>query len=384
MEALMLQKQSQLGVSLPVYLNRRESQSFNYYNLVVVDKRHLNPEHFIVSKSGIVHVKPSGIQEHLSPREWYREATLHRALSRIPFVRTFLARKALIQWRQSIQNGRINRSTQQLNERMLMTQPLLATTALELKKLLQMLHGWKFISIDVDYCYSIDELEDVIDKSLAECKKRMSRVLFDIQHVLGKTRQKAYQWLQELEDVRRNLPLISGLPLSVEKQQRQDLEREICKARSQLMSLGRFCRCMGELVMAELTDVARETVLWFWEEVLCAKHAHEMALIQLMFIFVKTDTVALSPPPKSAVSIITSLTLRLKTLLCAMAEAADVTNVKSVALSVVDKKEVNEFGRFSPTVLERSPGCFLVQGTHISGQVVPIFEGFVRQRFDSE
>lgn len=52
-----------------------------------------NPEHYVFSTFGVLHVFPDRPAESQSLSEWQREAVLWKAVSSIPFFKNFLVRK---------------------------------------------------------------------------------------------------------------------------------------------------------------------------------------------------------------------------------------------------------------------------------------------------
>lgn len=81
-----------------VYCNLRDREGqLHPYDLEVVPKEKVNQEHFIVSKSGIVHVKPGEQAECCSLPEWARNSLIHQVLSTKVF-KLHVHRKAFLCW----------------------------------------------------------------------------------------------------------------------------------------------------------------------------------------------------------------------------------------------------------------------------------------------
>lgn len=66
------------------------------YDLVAVPKRLVNPQHYIFSPFGVLHVHPEEGSEAFSLGELHRQAVLWQLLQYIPFFRLFLVRKAFV------------------------------------------------------------------------------------------------------------------------------------------------------------------------------------------------------------------------------------------------------------------------------------------------
>ena len=86
-----------------VYLNRAmQGLLFRPYDLQVVMRGRQEPEHFCISASGCVHVKPGHPSEVVSLAEWMRECTLFNVLTRIHFFKNYLVGKSFTQWRRNV------------------------------------------------------------------------------------------------------------------------------------------------------------------------------------------------------------------------------------------------------------------------------------------
>lgn len=65
------------------------------YKLVAVPPDQVNPEHYIFSPFGILHIHPVEGSEAMTLGTWHRDCALWRELQRIPFFKNCLLRKAL-------------------------------------------------------------------------------------------------------------------------------------------------------------------------------------------------------------------------------------------------------------------------------------------------
>lgn len=66
------------------------------YDLVVVPKWLADPEHYVFSPFGVLHVHPEEGSDALTLGAWHREAMLWQLMQHIPFFRLFLVRKAFV------------------------------------------------------------------------------------------------------------------------------------------------------------------------------------------------------------------------------------------------------------------------------------------------
>eukprot|EP00755_Sulcionema_specki_P029311 Sspe_Gene.91899::Locus_63548_Transcript_1_1_Confidence_1.000_Length_4256::g.91899::m.91899/K10408/DNAH; dynein heavy chain, axonemal len=86
-----------------VYCNRQSgSLTFRPYDLLVTLRGEQEPEHWVVSPNGVVHVRPFAPPELHSVAEWEREAHLFDRLSQLPFFNRYLIYKAFLQWKRNV------------------------------------------------------------------------------------------------------------------------------------------------------------------------------------------------------------------------------------------------------------------------------------------
>lgn len=53
----------------------------------------INPEHYVFSTFGVLHVFPNGSSINMSLADWQKEAVLFNAVSKIPFFKYFIMKK---------------------------------------------------------------------------------------------------------------------------------------------------------------------------------------------------------------------------------------------------------------------------------------------------
>ncbi len=87
-----------------VYLNRAEgavserSKDYRPYDLVVVSREEVEPEHFTMSATGVVHVQPNQPTEYISLSDWMKESTTFNVLRRIRFFKYYLVHRCFRLW----------------------------------------------------------------------------------------------------------------------------------------------------------------------------------------------------------------------------------------------------------------------------------------------
>nr|XP_051707309.1 dynein heavy chain domain-containing protein 1 [Oryctolagus cuniculus] len=78
-----------------LYLNVAPNRYFRPYSLKVVPPNKVNPEHYIFSPFGILHIHPLEGSEAMTLGTWHRHSVLWQQLQFIPFFKYCLLRKAL-------------------------------------------------------------------------------------------------------------------------------------------------------------------------------------------------------------------------------------------------------------------------------------------------
>jgi dynein heavy chain len=74
--------------------------SFNFrpYDLVRVAPKKVNPEHYIMSAAGLVHVVAGEPSNFVPLPEWTRESTLFNVVGNIRFFKNYLLMKSFLMW----------------------------------------------------------------------------------------------------------------------------------------------------------------------------------------------------------------------------------------------------------------------------------------------
>ena len=118
-----------------VYCNQViEERVFRPYDLSVVRRAEQNPEHYVISSSGVVHVRPSQPSEVITLSDWIRESALFNVLRRVRFFRTYLTYKAFVQWRKNIRQKLFLETRRSLCKRFFLSKATFAAPTMELLK----------------------------------------------------------------------------------------------------------------------------------------------------------------------------------------------------------------------------------------------------------
>ncbi|XP_013367438.1 PREDICTED: dynein heavy chain domain-containing protein 1 isoform X4 [Chinchilla lanigera] len=160
-----------------LYLNVAPSRYFRPYNLVVVPAKSVNPEHYIFSPFGILHVHPVEGNEALTLGAWHHQCILWQQLQLIPFFKYCLVRKAFACWRKSVRWQGLCRLRTFLGNHLLSAVPHFGAGLLHINRLLQELHSVSWLPQEPDRCYELLDLKKALFKERRKALQLLRRCL---------------------------------------------------------------------------------------------------------------------------------------------------------------------------------------------------------------
>lgn len=118
-----------------ILLNRKGRKlEFRPYDLLVVPNGSEDPEHYIMSATGVVHVSPGSPSSVVSLSEWMRESSLFNVLRKIPFFKNYLLSKALFRLYQNYRSKKYSATRKKLAKDFLLTTHTFSGHGLDLCK----------------------------------------------------------------------------------------------------------------------------------------------------------------------------------------------------------------------------------------------------------
>ena len=244
-----------------VYLNYAEPFRQNPYNLVVVTKTKANPEHFVVSKFGILCVYPDGTSDLQSFAEWLREASLFQILRQILFLKYYRLRKAFKQWYQNVrfvQFASVQSKFKQIGLRYFAT---FGQAVLKINNLSQELFSIPFHSLQPLGAYSSDDYMHCLKGSQAKFQQFLHRYFKYCRRIVSEVVDSTQSRAMELEMELRHQPFVSDLPLSVQKEKHLQLSRDLEEVSYQASRLSDFVSLAERIVFSCLLAIARQGAL---------------------------------------------------------------------------------------------------------------------------
>jgi hypothetical protein len=259
-----------------IYLNYADPFRQNPYNLVVVSKTRADPEHFVVSKFGILCVYPGGTTDLQSFAEWLREATLFQILRQIPFLKYYRLRKAFTLWYKNIRFAQFSCVQLKFKQIGLRYFATFGQAVLKINNLSQELLSIPFHSLQPLGAYSSDSYMHRLKGSQAKFQQFLHRYFKYCRRVVSELVDSTQNRAMELEMELRHQPFVSDLPLSVQKEKHLQLSRDLGESSYQASRLSDFVSLAEHIVFSCLLAVARQGALGWRQSTLGQSKREEM------------------------------------------------------------------------------------------------------------
>ena len=246
-----------------IYLNYGESTPWNPYYLEVVPKIQANPDHFIATKFGLLHVYPDGESEHQSFAGWCRDATVFGIIQRIPIFRCYLTQKMLRQWHTNVRQARFMVVSTKVFNVGLRFYPSFMLALWKVNSLCTDLLSIETVSIIPMGCYNKQQYLEELETSFRKLLKYLKKFLRYVEHVLASLVSSTHTRVTELESRKRHMPFVSEIPISIQKEQHRKLEEDLQEAkhrREQLCYLKIASRHIIETHLVNLVEAGAK--LW--------------------------------------------------------------------------------------------------------------------------
>ncbi|XP_055453428.1 dynein heavy chain domain-containing protein 1 [Psammomys obesus] len=306
-----------------VYLNVAPDRHFNPYKLVVVPPSKVNPEHYIFSPFGILHVHPVEGCETMSLGTWHRDSAIWHELQRIPFFKNCLLRKALTCWKKSMGLYGLHRIQAFLENNLLLAVPHFGAGMLHISRLLQEFRSVSWLPKEPDKSYELLDLQNAIAKENHKALRMFCRFQNLCTSILQLIHEDTYQMQQGIQERLQNWNRIRKGQGSIYLHRLlcRQLEKKQKQAETWLLKLGKFARLIDYMICQNLVSILEEEITSFVATTFQAPRKNPFLLAQLAF----DDNGHLSPVP-CVETIIQSLTKSLH-------------SIKTSALKVVKSKD---------------------------------------------
>uniref|UniRef100_A0A8C3W5B2 Uncharacterized protein n=1 Tax=Catagonus wagneri TaxID=51154 RepID=A0A8C3W5B2_9CETA len=268
-----------------LYLNVAPGRHFRPYSLVVVPASQVNPEHYIFSPFGILHIHPTEGTEAVTLGTWHRHSVLWQQLQSIPFFKYCLLRKALACWKKGARLQKLHRHQAFLGMHLLPAVPHFGAGLLHISRLLQELRSVSWLPREADQCFELLDLQRALARENHRALRLLHRCLHLCASILHLTHEDTYHMLQGLQERVKNCRRTRTGQGSVylQRVQCQQLERKLKRAEAWLLQMGKLARLVDLMICQTLVSVIEEEITSFVASVLQAPRRKPFLSAQLVF-----------------------------------------------------------------------------------------------------
>nr|KAF6394612.1 dynein heavy chain domain 1 [Molossus molossus] len=268
-----------------IYLNVAPSRYFRPYSLVVVPLSKVNPEHYIFSPFGVLHIHPAEDTEAMTLGTWHRHSVLWQQLQFIPFFKYCLLRKAWARWKKSMKSQGLHRCRAFLGRHLLSAVPHFGVALLHISRLLQELHSVSWLPQEPDRCYQLLDLQQALATENHKALHLLSRCLHLCSSILHMVHEDTYQMQQGLQERVENCNRTRTGQGSIylQRVQRQHLEKKLKQTETWLPQLGQLARLVDYMICQSLVSIIEEKITSFVANILQAPRHSPFLSAQLVF-----------------------------------------------------------------------------------------------------
>ncbi|XP_057605338.1 dynein heavy chain domain-containing protein 1 [Hippopotamus amphibius kiboko] len=268
-----------------LYLNVAPSRYFRPYSLMVVPPNKVNPEHYIFSPFGILHIHPVEGSEAMTLGTWHRHSVLWQQLQFIPFFKYCLLRKALACWKKGVKLQRLHRHRTFLENHLLLAVPHFGAGLLHISRLLQELRSVSWLPHEADQCYELLDLRQALAKENQKALRLLHRCLRLCTSILHLIHEDTYYMQQGLQERVKNCKRIGTHQGSVylQRVQCQQLEQKLKQAETWLLQMGQLARLVDYMICQNLVSIIEEEITSFVANILQAPRQKPFLSTQLAF-----------------------------------------------------------------------------------------------------
>ncbi|ELV13856.1 Dynein heavy chain domain-containing protein 1 [Tupaia chinensis] len=322
-----------------LYLNVAPSRHFRPYSLVVVPPDKVNPEHYIFSPFGILHVHPVEGSETMTLGTWHRHSVLWQQLQSIPFFKYCLLRKALTWWKRSVGFQGLQRLQIFLENHLLLAVPHFGAGLLHINRLLQELRSVPWLPQEPDRCYELLDLRRALATENYKALQRLRHCLKLCTSILQLIHEDTYHMQQGLQERVQNCNRIRTGQGSIYLQRvlRQQLEQKLKLAEAWLMQLGKLARLVHYMICQNLVSILEEEITSFVANILQAPRQKPFLLSQLVF-----DSCGQLSPVPCIENMIQVITGALQTIQTSALQVVKSTELKTSWDSLYSEEEEEE------------------------------------------
>ncbi|KAL1774423.1 dynein heavy chain domain-containing protein 1 isoform X1 [Sigmodon hispidus] len=340
------------------------------YNLIMVPPNKVNPEHYIFSTFGILHVHPVEGSEAMTLGAWHRDSAVWHELQRIPFFKNCLLRKALTCWKKNVRLHGLHRIHTFLKSHLLLVIPHFGTGMLHISRLLQEFRSVSWLPKEPDKSYELVDLQKTMAKETNKALRVFCRFLNFCTSILQLVHEDTYQMQQGLQERVQNWNRIRKGQGSIYLQRVlcRHLEKKLKQAETWLLKLGKFAHLINYMICQNLVSILEDEITSFVANTLQAPRQNPFLLSQLAF----DGNGQLSPMPRVE-TIIQSLTKSLQSIKTSALKVSGLGRRRALGIPSSNFSACSESHCSSFSVPFLSPDTKVVQSTDLRTSRVPLY-----------
>ena len=285
-----------LGSTKFAYLNRAESKHYDPYNLIVVAKKKIKPEHFVVSSHAILHVIPNRPSELVPLNEWYKEALLFKAICTYNFFKNFLIAKMFLRWKRVKKVNQFTALCDHVSKSIITCTPDFGSALLRIYSLVVDLDQVQLLPLNDRRCKPLPDFNDITIKLLNDAQECLKMFYSYCLSVVNKTSENCFEYLEYCKEQLAKKPRNpGGQSISVTKEKKTIKLQNMKLARHEIFQLEKFIQLVEQILITKLLTLARRNVCTFVNEVLDCQVIKDRGLFHVALVFDKTDKLVLDP-----------------------------------------------------------------------------------------
>ena len=277
------------------FLNLVPSRRHDPYNLIVVPEEKVHPEHYVISSHCVLHVQPNRPSESQSLADWYREACQFRAISNIGFFKNFLVMKMFQKWKEIKKFSQFLKTEADIESSLLANVPSFGSALLRISGLVQDLAHVTFLPSETDFCYTLEEFEDVVFRTSATGRKYVQKFFNYCQMIVDKTQESCLDYLQYCEFQVKHHRHNYHESLAVAKEKRIIRQHNLKLAREEIRRLGAFASLVDQILTSHLLGLAQRGICGFVDQTMAGPRDERDGLFCANLIFSDEHELSLSP-----------------------------------------------------------------------------------------
>ncbi|OQR86425.1 dynein heavy chain [Achlya hypogyna] len=294
-----------------VHLNRATSTLFRPYDLVVVRPLDVQPEHFTMSASGLVHISPGCPSEFIALAEWMRQSTLFNVLTTFRFYKYYLVNKAFSAWFAKVRYKLFCRQRKALSSSLYLGKSSFSLPLLQVNKVMMDLQSVLLLDFRAQKTYEASAFVEYQATKRAEATKLFETCVEKLQVIAQKVcsdvnnlaRQAHHN--DDLNDLAASVHADKTKSIVAAKTEQQERRKLLKRAAEEAAMLCDFIRLIDYITTENLVLLAVQSCREFLAEL--SKSPRKTGLFETTIHFGDADTV-FSPTCEQIQGIVVSMT----------------------------------------------------------------------------